>query len=413
VQAIKPSRVRYGVTTFAITLAILAYIQRVAISQATVPMQADLGLSKAQMGMIFGAFGLSYALFEIPSGVLGDKFGPRSVLIRIVLAWSAFTALTGAAWNFVSLWVIRFLFGAGEAGCFPNLTRMLGIWLPGKTRIRAQALMWACSRWGGAVTPPLALIAIQLLGWRWAFPAFALLGIAWVIPYYRWYRDDPAQHKSVNAAELALLSESRSLTSREGEADWRRTLLQPRVALLLLQYFCFSFVWIFYITWLPTYLKEARGLSATQAAGLATLPLLFGGFGSLIGGFLASRFSKRGVAVFGFLASAALISMVTRIESPVAAMIAMGIASFCSDLTMPISWNACVEIGRRNTATLSGAMNMFGNLASFVAPVVGGLILERSGGNWTILINMMVVSSALAGLCWLFLNPEQKVVIKA
>lgn len=376
-------------------------------------MQADLGLSKAEMGLIFGAFGLSYALFEIPSGVLGDKFGPRSVLVRIVLAWSAFTALTGAAWNFTSLWIIRFLFGAGEAGCFPNLTRMLSIWLPSKARIRAQALMWAFTRWGGAVTPPLALLAIQFLGWRWAFVAFALLGVFWAIPFYRWFRDDPAQHQSVNAAELELLSEARSLTSHEGEANWRRTLLQPKVALLLLQYFCFSFVWYFYVTWLPTYLKEARGLSVAQAAVLSVLPLLFGGFGSLISGFVAARVSQRLVAVFGFLASAALIFSVTKIQSPVAAMIAMGMASFCSDLTMPISWNTCVEIGRRHTATVSGAMNMFGNFAGFVAPVLGGFILQSSSGNWNILIYMMVVSSTLAGLCWLFLDPEHKVAAAA
>jgi sugar phosphate permease len=404
----KPSRVRYGVATFAISLAVLAYIQRVAISQAAVPMQADLGLSKSEMGLIFGAFGLSYALFEIPSGILGDRFGPRSVLVRIVLAWSAFTALTGAAWSFASLWVVRFLFGAGEAGCFPNLTRVLSIWLPGKARIRAQALMWACTRWGGAVTPPLVLIAIQYFGWRHAFVAFALLGVLWAIPFYSWFRDDPAQHKSVNAAELALLNDSRSLTSHEGESNWGRLLLLPKVQLLLVQYFCFSFVWYFYVTWLPTYLKEARGVSPAQAAGLAVLPLLFGGFGSLVSGLVAARVSKRLVAVFGFLASAALIFSVTRIQSPVAAMIAMGLASFCSDLTMPISWNACVEIGRRHTATVSGAMNMFGNLAGFVAPVVGGIILQRSGGNWNILIYMMVVSSTIAGLCWLYLDPEQK-----
>lgn len=403
-----PSRVRYGVATFAISLAVLAYIQRVAISQAAVPMQADLGLSKAQMGAIFSAFGLAYALFEIPSGMLGDKYGPRSVLTRIVLAWSAFTALTGVAWDFLSLWIARFLFGAGEAGCFPNLTRVLSIWLPAKARVRAQALMWAFTRWGGALTPPLALLAIQSLGWRGAFVAFALLGALWVIPFYSWFRDDPAEHKSVNEAELALLTASRSLTSHEGEANFWRTLAQPTVAMLLIQYFCFSFVWYFYVTWLPTYLKEARGLSVAQAAGLAVLPLAFGGFGSLIGGFLAARVSQRLVAVFGFLTSAVLLFSVTKIESPVIAMIAMGMASFCCDMTMPISWNTCVEIGRRHTATVSGAMNMFGNLAGFVAPLLGGIILQNSSSNWNVLLYMMVVSSTIAGLCWLYIDPHHR-----
>ena len=403
-----PSRVRYGVATFAMSLAILAYIQRVAISQAAVPMQTDLGLSKVEMGWVFSVFGIGYALLEIPSGILGDKYGPRSVLTRIVLAWSAFTALTGAAWNFTSLWVARLLFGAGEAGCFPNLTRVLSIWLPARARVRAQALMWAFTRWGGAVTPPLALLAIQSMGWRGAFFAFALLGALWAIPFYSWFRDDPAQHASVNAAELALLEDSRSLTSHEGQASFWRTLTQPKIALLLLQYFCFSFVWYFYITWLPTYLKEARGLSITQAAGLASLPLLFGGFGSLISGLLAARLPQRWVAVFGFLASAVLLFSVTKIESPVMAMIAMGMASFCCDLTMPISWNTCVEIGRRHTATVSGAMNMFGNFAGFVAPLLGGVILQNSSSNWNVLLYMMTISATISGLCWLGIDPHHK-----
>src|SRR5215472_2272369 len=137
---------RYRVTAFAISLAALAYVQRVAISQAASDIQADLHLGKAELGLIFGAFGLSYALFEVPNGLLGDRFGVRATLTRIVIAWSALTAFTGAAWNFTSLWVARFLFGAGEAGCFPNLTRMLSAWLPVQARVRAQALMWACTR---------------------------------------------------------------------------------------------------------------------------------------------------------------------------------------------------------------------------------------------------------------------------
>ena len=151
----KPSRTRYGVVLLAIGLAVLSYVQRVAISGAAGPISHDLHLSKQQMGLVFGAFGLAYALFEIPMGLLGDRFGSRRALAQIVLAWSAFTALTGAAWDATSLIAVRFLFGAGEAGCFPNLTRMLSAWLPTRERVTAQSLMWACARWGGAATPPL------------------------------------------------------------------------------------------------------------------------------------------------------------------------------------------------------------------------------------------------------------------
>ena len=179
--------------------------------------------------------------------------------------------------------------------------------------------------------------------------------------------------------------------------------------ILVFQYFCFSFVWYFYVTWLPTYLREARHLTAGQAAGFAMLPLLFGGFGSLVAGFAAARISRHKIAFFGFLFSGLLLFAVTRIESTPLAMVAMGLASFCSDLTMPISWNACVEIGRRHTAATSGAMNMFGNFAGFVAPVGGGLILSRAAGDWNVLLYLMVGASLAAAVCWMFLAPEENI----
>jgi MFS family permease len=286
----KASRTRYSIVVLAIGLAILSYVQRVAMSQAAGPISHDLHLSKSQMGLIFGAFGLSYALFEIPIGFLGDRIGVRRVLLQIVLGWSAFTALTGAAWNAASLWVIRFLFGAGEAGCFPILTRMLSMWLPARERVTAQALLWAFARWGGALTPPLVLACIGLFGWRWSFVAFASLGLVWCAIFWFWFKDNPRQHTSVNDAEKELLENSRVLmTHHAGQKSWLSLLLTPEVLVLCLQYFCVSFTWYFYITWLPTYLREGRGQTAGHAAALSVLPLLFGGFGSLLAGLAPIR----------------------------------------------------------------------------------------------------------------------------
>ena len=391
----KPSRTRHTVVALAISLAVLSYVQRVAISEAAGPIMRDLHMSKDRMGLIFGAFGLSYALFEVPMGLLGDRLGVRRVLTQIVLAWSAFTALTGAAWNVASLYVIRFLFGAGEAGCFPNLTRMLSAWLPVRERMTAQALMWAFARWGGAATPPLALLCIALFGWRMAFVGFAALGVAWCIVFLLWFTDDPARHRAVNDAERELLQASRVLTThRPGQRPWLSILLTPQVALLGLQYFCFSYVWYFYITWLPTYLEQGRGQSPERAAALAVLPLLFGGFGSLSTGLAPTRISRRTIAVCGFLSTAVLLFVMTHIQSVVLAMLAMGLASFSSDLTMPISWDACVDIGGPYTATVAATMNMLGNFAGFVAPVAGGIIVERTHGDWNLLIDTMAVAAA-------------------
>ena len=191
-----PTRARYIVTAFAVTLAIITYIDRVGISVALPTIRKDLGLTTIQATWTLSAFAWAYALFEIPGGWLGDRIGPRRVLMRIVIWWSIFTAATGWAWNGASLIATRALFGAGEAGAFPNLTRMLTTWLPVKERERAQALLWLATRVSGAFTPLLAALLIQGIGWRRTFELFGVIGVVWALLFYRWYRDSPAEHKA-------------------------------------------------------------------------------------------------------------------------------------------------------------------------------------------------------------------------
>jgi MFS family permease len=402
----KPTHARYWVVALALALAMIMYIQRVAISQAIVPIAAELNLDQAEKGMVLGAFGLSYALFEIPMGLLGDKLGVRRVLSLLVLFWSTFTALTGAAWNVWSLWAARFIFGAGEAGCFPNLTRMLSSWLPVSERVKAQAVMWAFGRWGGALAPPVAVFVIHHLGWRWGFVALALLGAAWVLAFAPWFRDDPAQHKSVNKEELALLEAGRKLVLHDHGVAWYKLLLQKDIAFLGLQYFGFSYTWYFYVTWLPTWLQQARGLSALEAAGYATMPLAAGGVGSIVSGFLPLSIPRKWIAILGFFTTAVLIFIIPSVPSVTTAMLLMAVASFSSDLTMPISWNTCVEIGKQYTATVASTMNMLGNFAGFVAPVVFGFILQATNSNYSVVMYTMAVAAVISGCCWFFLDPD-------
>jgi len=402
----KPTHTRYGVVAFALALAMIMYIQRVAISQAIVPISADLHLNKAETGAVLGAFGLSYALFEIPMGLLGDKLGVRWVLSQLVLIWSIFTALTGAAWNLASLWAVRFLFGAGEAGCFPNLTRMLSAWLPLSERVKAQAVMWAFGRWGGALAPPVAFFVIYHFGWRWGFVALALLGVAWVALFLPWFRNDPAEHRSVNKEELALLEGGRELVLHDHGVPWYRLLLQRDIFFLGLQYFGFSYTWYFYVTWLPTWLQQARGLSPSTAAAYAMIPLAAGGCGSIVSGFLPLSIPRKWVAIFGFSATAVLVFIIPSVPGVGLAMVLMGIASFTSDLTMPISWNTCVEIGKQYTATVSSTMNMLGNFAGFVAPTVFGLILQNTGNDWSMVMYTMAAAAVVSAVCWFFLEPD-------
>lgn len=389
----RTGRARYWVIVFAVALAVLAYVDRVAISQAATPMARDLGLSKTAMGLVFGAFALSYALFEIPSGWLGDRIGPRRVLIRIVLAWSACTALTGAAWNFASLWTIRFLFGAGEAGCFPNLTKAFSLWTPPSERARAQGIVWAFARWGGAFTPPLVIFAFRFMSWRAAFASFGALGLIWAYCFARWRAPAPI-------GDLPH--------SLEGLVPWRNLLTHRSIWLLCVQYFCVSFGWYFYITWLPTYLQEFRHLSPVESAKLAVLPLLFGGFGSLLSGWISTHAPghRHAISITGMLGAAALIAIVTRIAAPESAMLAMAMASFSNDLAVPAAWHACMDIGGNAAGTVSGSMNMMGNLAGFCAPVFGGFLLDRTHGDWNALLYVMATVYVAGAACWPFIDAK-------
>ena len=192
-----PTHARYWVVVFAVTLAVLSYIDRVLMSQAMPGpkgVAATLGLQAWQRGYVFGAFAIAYAAFEMVGGWMGDRWGPRKVLLRVVIWWSCFTALTGCVWSFSSLVIVQAFFGAGEAGCFPNLTKAFSAWLQKPERVKMQSIMWTAARWAGAVTPILAVQVLKFVNWRVAFPLFGLLGVAWAILFYRWFRDKPHEH---------------------------------------------------------------------------------------------------------------------------------------------------------------------------------------------------------------------------
>jgi len=407
-----PTRQRYWVLFFAVCLAVITYIDRVAISQAAPYMREELGLSAEEMGWAFSAFFWAYALFEIPTGWMGDRWGPRRVLMRVVVWWSVFTAATGWVRGWTSLLLTRTLFGAGEAGCFPNVTKAFSVWLPRSEQVRAQGILWLSARWGGAFTPLLVAFLMQYLSWRHCFEIFGCLGIVWAVFFFLWFRDNPRDRKEVNAAELALLPRPEEVTLGHGKIPWRKFLLSGSVWLLWLQYVCLNFGAVFYITWLPTYLKEARGLPLTQGALLAGIPLFFGGLGSLFCGFLSStivgrigsvRIARRLLATVGFWGAASCLAFSTRIENPILALLAMGAASFSNDLVMPPSWGACMDIGGRFTGTLSGSMNMMGNFGGALASLVIGYILGATH-NWDLALYVSAAAYFLGAFCWWLLD---------
>jgi sugar phosphate permease len=309
--------------------------------------------------------------------------------------------------------VTRFLFGAGEAGCFPNLTKSFTTWLPAEERVRAQGIMWSFARWGGAFTPPLVILVFRWFDWRHAFLMFGFLGLVWCAFFWAWYKDNPREHKSVNAAEVELLKGAEATAAGHGDVPWERLLFSKTVWLLWLQYFLLAYPWYFYITWLPTYLQEHRGLDPERSSWAAIFPLLFGGFGSLFCGLISARvarwmgsvsLARRWLGSIGFFGAGTLIIVSIQVKDPFLAMMVMGLASFSNDLVMPGAWGACMDVGGKYAGTLSGSMNMMGNLAGFVAPATAGYLLQYTG-NWNVPLYVMAGVYLFGTAIWPFIDP--------
>lgn len=408
-----PTRVRYWVIVFAAVLAVVTYIDRVSISFAAPSISKDLGLDSVQMGWAFSAFGWAYALFEIPGGYLGDRFGPRSVLTRIVLWWSFFTAATGWAWSFTSLTVTRFLFGAGEAGCFPNVTKAFTTWLPENERVRAQAILWLSARWGGAFTPPLVAWVMLHVGWRHSFEIFGVLGVIWAIVFYTWFRNNPLDKPGLNATERELVHEASTNAGSHGDVPWAKFLKSQQVWMICAQYFCLSYGWYFYITWFPTYLGQARHLNVNSVAFFSIAPLFMGGLGNPASAYLAHRLApwvgsvaqtRRIMAYIGFTGASAFSVLSIQMSDPLMAVLAIGMASFSNDLVMPGAWAACMDVGGTHAGSLSGMMNMAGNIGGAMSPLAIGYILLWSNKNWDLTIYLSAAVYLMGIVCWRFLD---------
>jgi MFS family permease len=406
------TRGRFTLLNFALALSIITYVDRVAIASAATAMRAELGLSAVQMGWVFSAFTFAYAAFEIPSGWWGDVVGPRRVLTRIVLWWSTFTMVTGMAWSFGSLSLARFLFGVGEAGAFPNISRTFAHWFPARERGHAHGVVFMGTRLGGAIAPPLVVMLMAWIGWRKSFFVCGLLGVAWCIAWRRWFQDDPAKHPSVNAAELEIIREGLG-PEHPPRLPWS-ALLSPNLLMICMMYFCMAYTLYFNLTWLPTYLREARGFTVSQAGWIAGVILLTGALGSFLGGRLTDHLVKthglrigRRIGVITLPLSGALLVAAAQIENPVLASILLAVTLGVADLNVSSCWSMCHDVGGESAGTVSGAMNTFGNIGGAISPLVVGYAVQW-WSSWTVPFYVTAFVYVLGGALTYLIDPTQR-----
>lgn len=414
----RSTRVRYKVVAMTVLLAMVTYLDRVCISKLAPDIMRDLGLSKVQMGWVFSAFALAYALFEIPTAWWADRQGTRRVLTRIVIWWSGFTVLTAGAFNYASLLVLRFLFGAGEAGAWPGVARTFSRWIPSRERGTIQGIFFTGAHLAGGLAPLLVVALLPLMHWRMIFVVFGLTGFVWALAWYRWFRDDPSQHPEVNAAELDLIVAERREDGAHaaGWAYWRRLLGSSNMWALCVMYFPNSFSFYFCITWLPTYLHEKGSFNPVMLGFLAGLPLLVSIASDLFGGmttdWAARRFGLRvgrcGVGAAAYLVAGVALIVAAAAASPMVSAMLIALATAASMFTLGASWSTAIEMGRNHAGVVSAAMNTSGQIGSLLCPLIVAYSVEWFQ-SWDLPLYLMGGLFLIGVICWGLIDPQKPV----
>jgi MFS transporter, ACS family, glucarate transporter len=406
---------RYRVLIFLFSLSMITYLDRVCISVVGKRMKDDLGLTNEEFGWVLGAFSLAYALFEMPTGAMGDRLGPRRVLLRVVLWWSLFTALTGVASGLIALIVIRFLFGMGEAGAYPNSSIVIARWFPAVETGRAQAFIWGAGRLGGALAPLVMVPLAAGLGWRASFWTMGLVGVVWAVVWYWWFLDFPIEKEGITEKELAYIQESRRFRPQAHGLAWGALLRSRNLWALVIMFHFYMYGAYFFYSWMPIYLQEGRQFSESEMQLFSTLPFLSGAVGCFTGGFLSDwlvklyglRVGRASVGLVGMGLSSLVMWTSALTADNVTAAYLLSAGMLFKDLTLPVSFAVCVDIGKSRAGTVSGTMNMIGQLGGFFLAIFFGKIVDFSG-DYNYPLYIIGTLLGFSSLLWLVIDPTKE-----
>jgi sugar phosphate permease len=423
----KGSHVRWVVLLLLCLMYLITYLDRVSLANTAPLISKEYGFNKLTMGIIFSAFIWAYALFQVPGGWLGDRFGPRRVLSVIMAYRTIIAVLTTRAWGLGSFWGIRFALGVGEAGAFPTATRAMQMWFPRDERGFVQGVSHAASRLGAAVGPPIAVAIMIHYGWRSVFYVIGALSLLWALLYLVLYRNMPEETSLVSRGELARIRglnekgeiKQANLKGRP-KVPWSILLRHGNMWAVMCAYATYIYSLWFFLSWLPSYLVEYRHFTLIKMGFFASLPLMAGVVGDTFGGWLTDKlliktnnlkFSRRSVAITGMLGCGASMLVAALVQTPNTAVYCLTSAMFFLEMTIGPAWAVPMDIGGEFSGTVSGMMNMGGQIVGALSPTVFGILV--SNGSW---VAPFVVSAGLlfvGAAIWAFwINPEQSVIDK-
>ncbi len=411
------AKVRYLVLGLMCLMYFITYIDRVNISVAGPLIKQSMHLTPTELGLVFSAFAYPYAAMQILGGWLSDKFGPRLVLTVLSVIWAVATVLTGFAWGVTSLIVFRFLLGIGEGGAFPTATRAFTFWMPATERGFAQGITHSFARLGGAAAPPVVLGIVALYGWRESFYALGVVSLVWTVFYLWLFRNTPAEHRWMKGPELAeIRAGTRDVKSGgNGQTPWRSMI--RRMWLVTFVDFCYGWsLWVF-LTWLPSYLKDARGFNLKQLALFTALPLLAGVIGDTLGGVVSDgiyrrtgnlKWARRSLLVVGLGGALVFILPAVYTGAAITAVLLLSCSFFFLELTNAVLWSLPIDIAGRYAGTAGGFMNTGFGVAGMISPALFGYLIEHTG-SYLMPFGVSAALLAVGTVCSLFIDPTRKV----
>ncbi|MEO6732579.1 MAG: MFS transporter [Ferruginibacter sp.] len=408
---------RHQVLAVLCLLAVITYLDRTAASVAEHGISNSFDLNEKQFGWLHAVFSIAYGIFQIPAGFLGDKFGAKKVLLFIVLWWSAFTVFTGLSGTFTILLVVRFIFAAGEAGAFPNISIAISKWFPAIERARAQAFVWMFTRLGGALAPVVILPIMEAWGWRTVFYSFGVIGVLWALLWYLFFRENPSEMPGITREEVEEIESSRKVKKSHQLLSFKKLVRSKNLWALMMMYFLYMFGAYFYLSWLPKYLRVGRGFDMKQS-GLIALPFILGALGCLLGGFstdylckrIGIKLGRRSIAVTGLLLAGICLICAALVKDNTTCIILLSAGLLFKDFTLPVSWTVAADIGGKNAGSISGSMHMFGQVGSTLMSLGFGYLVAETG-DWNFPIILIGILVMCSGLLWFKIDATKQIDI--